>query len=728
MWNLSAKSRYTLVMIAIALLTALIVGYVAWNQAQQAILNAQFTNLTGIRTNKARQIENYFDTMNNQLIVLSEDITVVSAMVQLNRGYKALEETDIPLEFNDTLETYYSTEFLPRLEGNITAGVPEYNVFRPQSQPARYLQYHYISNNGNAVGFKHFADNPEDGSEYSQFHEKYHPNMREFLLRFGYYDLFLIDFNTGNVVYTVFKEVDYGTNLITGPYRNSGLADVVQKVMRDPIREKVQIVDFEPYAPSYNAPASFIAAPIFNGDHVVGILALQIPIDQLDAIMTGEGQWAEEGLGSTGETYLVGSDLLMRSNSRFIIQDKPSFLTTMRSVGTQDGVINLMDRLNSTVLLQKISTEGARAALAGETDTRVIDDYRGVNVLSSFSPLEIEGLDWVILSEIESEEAFGPVALLLRNMLISAAIFIPLVALASIWIAQNFMRPFQTVIGKTKEVLQAEADGTLTQANPITFDGNAPGEFGELGTSMNQIMRKVWEKSHEADKKHNDFVDLLVRTLPESVAERYKSGEKHIFDRAKQATAIFIIVRGFRELVSESDSEDAFNLSADYDQKLKSLAAEHGVDLFDNVGMEYIGVCGLTVPYLNFIERTIRFAQAFVEFNHNFNHKYQTELNFQIGIDFGPMTGGLITAHKTGYEVWGESIYTAQEVGYAGDDNSIIISQALRNQLNGEYQLIDQQSTILVSGVEQPVWGLDLQTAGFVTSRTSSGTIDTIEG
>ncbi|MFK7800429.1 MAG: adenylate/guanylate cyclase domain-containing protein [Anaerolineae bacterium] len=718
MWKLSTKSKFTLIMIVVALLAILTVGSVAWSQARRSMLDAQFANLTSNRTNKARQIENYFETMNNQLIVLSEDLTIVSAMVQFNRGFKALEETEVPVEYNETLERYYSTEFLPRLEENLTSGVPEYNVFRPQSQPSRYLQYHYLTNNGNAVGFKHFLDDAEDGSEYSQYHKKYHDNLRQFLLKFSYYDLFLIDFDTGDIVYSVFKEVDYGTNLLTGPYRNSALSEVVQKVMKDPIRQKVQIVDFEPYAPSYNAPAAFIAAPIFNGEHVVGILALQVPINEIDAIMTGERQWAEEGLGESGETYLVGSDKLMRSNSRFMVQDKPDFLQTMRSAGTQEGVVRLMDQLETTLLLLKIDTEGSQAALGGEADTRVIADYRGVDVLSAFSPVDIDGLDWVILSEIDLGEVLAPVDLLLRNTLIATAIFIPLIALGSIWLAQNLLRPLQDLLENAKKILHADqvpltedVDINVEPATPATFDSDAPGEFGQLGGTINQIIEQVEEKSKDADHKHGEYVNMLVRTMPESVAERYRNGEEQILDQAKQAVAIFLVVRGFRPIFDEDNYKNAFALHNAFDSQINELAATHGIDLFDNIGMEYVGICGLTTPYLNFIDRTLKFAQAFTELVGQFNLKYGTQLNYQIGLDIGPMLGTLIVSHKTNYEILGEAIYISQEVGYAAEPGRIAISEALQRQLAKEYQLEDHGVKIRVDGTDMPIWDMPVPIA-----------------
>ncbi len=92
----------------------------------------------------------------------------------------------------------------------------------------------------------------------------------------------------------------------------------------------VQIVDFKPYTPSYEAPSAFLATPIFNGPHIVGILALQLQVDEIDKVMTGNQNWKADGLGRSGETFLVGSDLRMRSTSRFLLEDPEGYDQVLR--------------------------------------------------------------------------------------------------------------------------------------------------------------------------------------------------------------------------------------------------------------------------------------------------------------------------------------------------------------------------------------------------------------
>ena len=123
-------------------------------------------------------------------------------------------------------------------------------------------------------------------------------------------------------------------------------------------------MDFESYTPSLGAPAAFVAASIFKDGRRVGVVALQIPLDRIDAVMTGDRKWEEYGLGRTGETYLVGSDFRMRSDSRFFLEDEKKYLESLAGRGVPADLIRLMQAHHSTVLFQQITTPAAKAALA----------------------------------------------------------------------------------------------------------------------------------------------------------------------------------------------------------------------------------------------------------------------------------------------------------------------------------------------------------------------------
>ena len=142
---------------------------------------------------------------------------MIEAIGQLDRAYTKLEQTPLSLSDNQQLQQYYNKEFLLRL-AKTEQGTPVLSAFVPKNLAGQYLQHRYLASNSNPVGKKHLLDDSKDGSDYSRLHARYHPMFREITEKFGYYNLFLIN-PAGEIVYTVYKETDFTTDLTNGPYR-----------------------------------------------------------------------------------------------------------------------------------------------------------------------------------------------------------------------------------------------------------------------------------------------------------------------------------------------------------------------------------------------------------------------------------------------------------------------------------------------------------------------------
>src|SRR5690606_12859188 len=228
--DLNINFKLQIAFFVIAFLSITVIGFLSYFKGKKSLEEESFSNLTAEREMKANQIEDYFRYIRNQIITFSEDHTIIDAV----RAFKAGFDT-IPQELNlsekeyekvkKRLTSYYEVEFLPRLNKNMEISGNVEQHF-PKHISSVILQDLYISNNANEVGKKHYMQTAGDGSSYSKAHAKYHPIIRSYLEKFEFYDIFLVDDETGHVIYSVYKEVDYGTSLLDGPYAKSNLAEV----------------------------------------------------------------------------------------------------------------------------------------------------------------------------------------------------------------------------------------------------------------------------------------------------------------------------------------------------------------------------------------------------------------------------------------------------------------------------------------------------------------------
>ena len=372
------------------------------------------------------------------------------------------------------------------------------------------LQDLYIESNPNPTGEKHMLDAASDGSAYSASHGHYHPWFRDFLTARDYYDVFLIS-PRGDIVYSVFKELDYATNLNSGEWKDSDLGNVFRAASTNPAAGKVAFTDFAPYAPSYGAAASFIATPVVHNGKFLGVLAFQMPIARINAVMQSSA-----GMGESGETYLVGSDQLMRSDSRFSKE--------------------------STILKSKVDGETVKAALAGDEGHAEILDYRGIPVLSVYRPFDFEGVRWAMIGEIDVAEMMGP-AYTMRNFtaLISIGI-LAIVILAGYFVARGITRPITSMTDAMNDL----AEGDKTVDIPATDRGDEIGAMARAVLVFKDNMIRNEELQAEAEREQGERnrranrVDQITggfETQAKSLLEQVASAAKNMQVAADQLSA-----------------------------------------------------------------------------------------------------------------------------------------------------------------------------------------------
>jgi methyl-accepting chemotaxis protein len=260
--KIGTKILFVTVTITVGVIAA--IGVVSDISVRQSFEEESFKKLTAVREMKGQQIEEYFELISEQIRSLSRSKNVIDAIVDLKVGISILK----PEQFSQTkniinLYEYYQTEFGRRYLDNTGESLAPDTIraLIPESDISKHLQALYIVENNNEVGSKNDLMKAEDGSYYSTHHGKHHAYLNDYLSKFGFYDIFLIDSESGQIIYSVFKEVDFATSLLDGPYKDSNLAVAFKAARNAENVDFVKVVDFGRYIPSFGAPASFIASP-----------------------------------------------------------------------------------------------------------------------------------------------------------------------------------------------------------------------------------------------------------------------------------------------------------------------------------------------------------------------------------------------------------------------------------------------------------------------------------
>lgn len=266
-----------------------------------------------------------------------------------------------------------------------------------------------------------------------------HHTLKNYTESFGYLNLFLVNAETGKLLYSVNKGIDAGTSLKEGLHAGSNLALAFRQAAASAERDFTYQTDFKYGGSTDRFLASFIATPIFSGEKKTGVLIFQVPIDWINNIMTDNRDWENMGLGKTEETYLVGEDNVLRNQTRL---------------------------MNSPIGSRSVGMEETKAAFRGETGTGIFMDYRGVRVLEAYRHLRLKNLSWVIISKIDRNEAMKAIRVLFWKFFIYVTLLFLIVITFSIFFARDFSRPVEA-LERANEQLKTQSAAMEYAANAI---------------------------------------------------------------------------------------------------------------------------------------------------------------------------------------------------------------------------------------------------------------------
>lgn len=331
----------------------------------------------------------------------------------------------------------------------------------------------YVENSPHPVGERHMLNKAQSGGAYSDEHASVHPAIRGFLEARGYYDIFFIN-PGGDITYSVYKEADFATNLMTGPYAESGLGNAFRAAKTlDP--NEFSYSDFAPYAPSAGAPAAFLANPIRNAaGELLGVVAVQVPSDRIETALISNT--SEEGVAS----YAINDDGVAVSNSANI-------------KGQQ-------------ALVAKVDLAPARN---GESDWEAIG-LQGSTAIMAAIPTNFFGTKWWIVVEKKADIALAPIGHMRETVIKSFIPIILLVSVLSFLIARAvFAKPLQKFLARVQRLAAGHIDEEITASS-------RKDELGEADRAMVQMTKALSNSAQQVDKITGGALDASVEVRTET--------------------------------------------------------------------------------------------------------------------------------------------------------------------------------------------------------------------
>lgn len=694
--KVSIQSKLVVMLVLCTIVAATVVGVIAFQTGRGTMRDSVFNRLTEVRQSQSQALRDQLSDLKNSMIIYARGATTVNALAEFTAGFDALADKPISPAQAQSISDYYTNTFLKEVQksSGVTLNADQ---LLPKDNAQRYLQANYTAlrqNDDTAVKM----NDAHDGSLWSAANARYQDFFREIVTRFEFQDAMLLD-TRGNMVYTAYKDVDLGTNILTGPYSGSKLRAAYEKALSSNALDYVGFTDFEVYQPAENDPTAWMVTPIVNGGRAVGVLALQFPASKVNRLMTFNKRWNESGLGNTGEVYLVGSDNLMRSDSRLFLENPQAYKQEVVDAGTPASVAERAIQVGGTTLVQPIPAESARRAQRGESGTQIGTDYLGNEALQAYAPVAIPDADlnWSIIAKIDTAEAFEKEASFTRTMVLSTVGIIFAVCIAAVFLAQLFVRPIRRLEAGAQRIGAGDYD--------VAIPVSTRDEIGDLTEAFNEMSRSLTVKEQLLVEQRKENAKLLALLMPEPVAERYQQGEEIVAEEHQNVTVIFTEIMGLDRLQAELTSQGSLAIVTEIERQFDAAADSLGIERGRPIRNGYLSSCGLNVPRLDNVRRTVDFALECQRIIDRFNGETGYALGLRAGIDTGTVSSGLGGRHSVVYDMWGAAVNVAYQVKSGSPQPGIDVTDRVYQALR-ETMSFTSVGSVTVDGREEPIWRL----------------------
>lgn len=694
--NVSVATRLSLVILLVALLSLVVTSIVGLQRGSELADSVLEARVRSVGAARADEVERYVASLRQATVGQAISPSTAQAIEDFTDAYAELDATPPTDDDIAAVDRFYTEVVVPELS-EVRDRPVNPTGFIPRGQAATTLQARYVVSSSETA-----ADVDDDSSGWSVLNRRLDESFDEFVVQSGVDDLYLIEPDFFTIVYSSAKGIDFGTSLLTGPQSGSALATLIQSLDDSTAAGAAAVRDFTNYAAAGDEPSMFVASPVHDGDVLAGFVAVRVGSDGISAITTNGGSWSAEG--DTGETFVVARDELMRSDARGFVEDREAYLTAVAAAGTAtDDQIRAMRTFGTTVLFQALDGNDVDAALDLEPALVETTNRLGADVLQARRSLQIDGLDWAVISEIELQELQQPIVDFARYLLIAIALLLVTITfIASRW-SDRLLRTLRLVATRLRAV-RSGADGSGADGevgHTASLPEGAPTEFVELATDIDTMLETLATRHADAAERAEERRVLLRRILPPQAALRAEAGDSDVVDQVAHTTVAVIVVSGLGRLMQSGDTARVRALLDRFVDETDALARQRGLDRIRLTGDTYFAACGTVRPHIDHAARAVSFVLDVRDLVRDLGEGDE-RISITVGIDSGPVTVGLTGGSDLVYDAWGTTVQRAADLARAERPDTIFITSAVRAQLPATFtveQADDAGSgTAVVSG------------------------------
>ncbi len=704
--DVSLRWRLTSVLVGTGVVATLLLATVAFFVADSLLQRRTDGQLATIRDDRVAAVERTLDQLSSTTSAMAADPGVAAAFADFARAWPSLGP-DLDRDEQAALESTLADDLADLPDG--LAATPEAAALVPDSVPGRRAQELYLATSPEPPGQRAELDDAGDGSDWSAAHAAHHPFLRELLASGIGSDLMFVSADGNDVVYSVAKHADFGTDVVHGPWADTGLAAAVRALPQLSIGDTA-IVDSGVHPPAGVAPTMFLASAVRSGSEVLGGLVLAVPIAGLTDYVTADGAWDALGLGTTGQVYVVGDDGTLRTEPRAWREDPQGYLDRLADTGPEGAeAAELIAKVGSPVQVQAVTSTAIDQA--GDGDDVVVDDADplGVPSVTAASQVEVGGLDWILVTEQARSEATASGGRFLAQLGLLLLVLVPLIALLGWFAARTLVRPHRPVV----EASAALASGDLD----LDLPDLGTNELGDLARQLEGVAEELRVRRQTIAEEDQRIEDLLSAVVPPRLMERVRAGERRVGDVLETATVVIVTIVGVPDTTG-ADDDLVVDFTGRATREVERSAAEHGLEPATVASNQQRFLAGNGRPGTD-ATSAARFALGVAGIVRAVGEDLGLDVDARVGMAAGQVGTGLVGSSQVSFAVWGDPVAMAATLDGIARPGEVLVDAVVASELDGAWEVEPLADAVGLD--DEPIEAWTLGPASDGASRPAAG-------
>lgn len=670
-------------LIGVALGSLLLVGVVNYVVARTQVLSAVEEQLANHQAGQVRAIRAGLDRIEGTVSSIAGDSGTAAALGAFAAAYDDVAGLPDGLSADQraALESFYQ-ESVDAPAGEV---VPP-----PADEAGQYLQYHYIVDNPSPADERDdLVVAPGDTSAYAAIHAERHPELVDLRTTLGFDDLLLIDAG-GTIVYSADKRLDFGRNIEDETLRDTALAAAVTEGLARAAANETVLIDFEPYAPAGNRPVMFAAATVTDGVEVIGAVVAEIPVAALNMLTTSDGAWRSQGLGDTGEVYIVGSDRLMRSDARLWLEDPEAYVDALDAAGYPQELAEAVVAAGGTAGIQPAATAAVDEAFDQQTFAGRTRNYLDTTTLTVAGPLGVDELDWVVVADVAAAEANAALRSLHGWLLIALVVLLPLLVVAGRVLATRITRTVRPVVTGAASIAGGDLETRIPDLGRT--------EVGDVGRRLMALTSDLRAERDARAAEERQLTTLLRSVLPARLAEQVQAGTLDVAELNDTATVVALTVTGLFDHAGIGQ-DTAVELSARVSRDLEAAAERVGVERVRSASDHHMFAAGLGSPDVA-ADAAAAFMLDVADVLSRVERETGVAVAHHAGLAAGAVVAGLVHPETLTYGVFGEPVRAALALAAVAGDGQVLLDPSVVEALDDGWALEPSVGLVDLRGAE----------------------------